>query len=151
MKMAVLVYSVVRRHMKRTSPGAFTVLEHAEALPIELLMGPGESAVGWYRNPPPWERYLVIFTSEALYLSEGERVERIPIADIVGYESPGSKTDVTGVRVLTNDGFRFVRVAGCFGPGGNQKDAYSFIMVVRALIPGTPTISFQDDGADGKE
>jgi len=36
------------------------------------------------------------------------------------------------------------------GPSGNQKDAYSFIMVIRALIPGTPTISFQDEDSDIK-
>ena len=62
--------------------------------------------------------------------------------DIVGYESPKSKTNVTGVRMLTKDGFRFVRIAGYFGPNRNRKDVYSFIMLLRALIPGTPIVSF---------
>lgn len=106
--------------------------------------------VGWYRNPAPWEQYLIVFTSEALYLVDEGRIDRVPIRDLVGYESPKSKADVTGVRLLTTDGFRFVRVAGSFGPNGNQKDAYSFIMAIRALIPGTPTISYQDEGSDMK-
>jgi hypothetical protein len=93
---------------------------------------------------------LIVFTSEALYLVDEGRIDRVPIRDLVGYESPKSKADVTGVRLLTTDGFRFVRVAGSFGPNGNQKDAYSFIMAIRALIPGTPTISYQDEGSDMK-
>ena len=148
--MAVLVYSVVRRNMKRTSDGAFTVFDGNGPLPLELSLASGESVVGWYQNPVPWERYLIVFTSEALYLADDGRIDRVAIKALVGYESPNSKAEVTGVRVLTTDGFRFVRVAGSFGPNGNQKDAYSFIMVVRALIPGTPTISFQDEGADIK-
>lgn len=148
--MGVPVYSVVRRHMKRTSDRAFTVFDGSEPLPLELSLAPGESVVGWYRNPAPWERNLIVFTSEALYLVDDARIDRVGIKDLVGYESPHSKAEVTGVRLLTTDGFRFVRVAGSFGPNGNQKDAYSFIMVVRALIPGTPTISFQDEGADAK-
>ena len=136
--MPVLVYSVVRRHMKRTSPGAFTRYEEAGAPPLEVALSPGETVVGWYRNPTPWEDALIIFTSEAFYVVDGGRVDRVAVADIIGYEDPKSKTDVTGVRVLTRDGFRFVRIAGSFGPSGNRKDAYSFIMVVRALIPREP-------------
>jgi hypothetical protein len=143
--MAVLVYSVVRRHMKDTSDGAFTVLDGVGELPAKLSLVPGETLVGSYRNPPPWEHCWIVFASESIYLVDEHRAERISIGDIVGYESPGSKSDVTGVRVLTKHGFRFVRVAGCFGPNGNQKDAYSFIMVIRALIPGMPVISFQED------
>jgi hypothetical protein len=141
----VLVYSVVRRHMKKTSGHAFTVFDGVGPLPVELSLHPEEVVVGWYRNPPPWERYWIVFTSEAIYLVDEGQVDRIAVEDIVGYESPESKQDVTGVRVLTKDGFRFVRIAGCFGPNGNQRDAYSFIMVIRALVPGTPVISFQNE------
>jgi hypothetical protein len=115
-----------------------------------FFLAPGEILVGRYRNPRPWEDCWVIFTSKSIYLVDEARVDRIPIEEIVGYESPGSKSDVTGVRVLTKGGFRFVRIAGCFGPNGNQKDAYSFIMVIRGLIPGTPVISFQDEVTEGK-
>lgn len=140
--MAVLVYSVVRRHMKRTSPGAFTRSEDGAAPPVELSLSPDDTVVGWYRNPAPWQESFVVFTSQAFYVVENGRTDRIAVADIVGYEDPKSKTDFTGVRVLTKDGFRFVRIAGSFGPSDNQKDAYSFIMVVRALIPGEPVVSF---------
>jgi hypothetical protein len=140
--MNVLVYSVVRRHMKRTSPGAFTRLEGGAAVPVELSPNPGETIIGWYRNPAPWQESLVVFTSEAFYVVEAGHTDRIAVADIVGYEDPKSKTDVTGVRILTKDGFRFVRIAGSFGPSGNQKDAYSFIMVVRALVAGEPLVNF---------
>jgi hypothetical protein len=140
--MGVLVYSVVRRHMKRTSPGAFTRYEEGAVLPMKVTPGPGETIVGWYRNPAPWQDAFIVFTSEALYVVDSDRIDRIAVADIVGYEDPKSKTDVTGVRVLTKDGFRFVRIAGSFGPSGNQKDAYSFIMVLRALIPGEPVVRF---------
>ena len=139
--MAALVYSIVRRHMKRTSPGAFTDQQAGGEVPTKLSLAADETIVGWYRNPAPWQQNLIIFTSEAFYVVDGERTDRIAIADIVGCEDPKSKADVTGLRVLTKDGFRFVRVAGSFGPSGNQKDAYSFLMVVRALIPNEPLVS----------
>jgi hypothetical protein len=138
--MAVLVYSVVRRHMKHTSPGAFTRYEEGAVLPVEFSLGTGETIVGWYRNPAPWQDAFVVFTSEALYIVNGGQIDRVAVADIVGYEDPKSKTDVTGVRLLTKDGFHFVRVAGSFGPGDRRKDAYSFIMVVRALVSGEPEV-----------
>ncbi len=138
--MAVLVYSVVRRHMKRTSPGAFTRYEEGAVLPVDVSPGPGETIVGWYRNPAPWQDAFIVFTSEAFYVVDGGRIDRIAVADMIGCEDPKSKSDVTGVRVLTKDGFRFVRIAGSFGPSGNQKDAYSFIMVVRAVLPGEPEV-----------
>ena len=140
--MPALVYSIVRRHMKRTSPGAFTEPGADSEVPVKLSLGPEETIVGWYRNPAPWQQALIIFTSEAFYVVGEEGTDRIAVADIVGYEDPQSKSEVTGVRVLTRDGFRFVRIAGSFGPAGNRKDAYSFIMVVRALCPGEPVVSF---------
>ncbi|HEY2404516.1 MAG TPA: hypothetical protein VGI10_00830 [Polyangiaceae bacterium] len=136
--------------MKLTSPGAFTRIEDDAHVPVELSLAPNESVIGWYRNPAPWQHCLIVFTSEAFYVVDGERTDRIFIGDIVGYEDPKSKTDVTGVRVLTKDGFRFVRVAGSFGPAGNQKDAYSFIMVVRAVSPSEPLVSFWHDPTDNK-
>lgn len=131
--MALVVYSLVRRHMKRTSPNAFTVFDGSNELPLKLSLAPDESVIGWYRNPPPWEHDLIIFTSKAFYVASGERIERIALSDVVDYETPSSKADVTGVRVMTKAGSRFVRIAGSFGPQGNQKDAYSFIMILHML------------------
>jgi hypothetical protein len=139
--MAVVVYSVVRRHMKRTS--GFTVHDGDTPPPASFALGPEETIIGWYRNPPPWEGNLIVFTSKALYFVEDDRVERVGLNELVGYEDPESKTDITGVRILTKSGFRFVRIAGCFGPNGNRKDAYSFIMVVRALVDGDPVVRHQ--------
>lgn len=95
----------------------------------------GEPIVGLYRNPPPWEHTSIVFTLNAMYIVDSQNFERIAIDDIVDYEPPKSKTDVTGVRVLTRDGSRFVRVAGTFGPYGNRKDAFSFINMIRGLLP----------------
>ena len=142
--MTWITSSVVRRHMKRTSPGAFTPSDHKEQLPVALSLTNDESVIGWYRNPPPWETCLIVFTSEAFYIIDAEHVDRVTWDSLVGYENPESKADVTGIRVLTNDGFRFVRVAGSFGPHGHQKDAYSFLMIVRALIPDEPIIRFKE-------
>jgi len=129
--MVLALYSVVRRHMKRTGryfePGG-------EAKPPDLPgSDPGESLIGWYRNPEPWTDSVIVFTDKAIYSVEGGQVVRIAVADIVDYEYPKSKTDVTGVRVRTRDGFRFLRASGSFGPHGNQKDAFSLIMVLGVL------------------
>jgi len=120
--------------MKRTSPGAFTLADGAARLPLELALAPGESAIGWYRNPPPWEHDLIVFTSEAIYLVTDDKVERVLLNDIVDYESPKSKENVQGLRVRTKDGFRFIRIAGSFGPNGNRKDAFSLGMVLLTLV-----------------
>ena len=128
--MALAFYSVVRRHMKRTGryfePGG-------ETPPPDLPdLESGESLLGWYRNPEPWVDSVIVFTDKAIYSVEGH-VVRIALTDIIDYESPKSKTDVTGVRVQTRDGFRFLRASGSFGPHGNQKDAFSLIMVLAVL------------------
>jgi hypothetical protein len=136
--------------MKRTSPGAFSEPGAKTELPVNLSLGPDETIVGWYQNPVPWQESLVIFTSDAFYVADEDRTERIALADIVGYEDPTSKADVTGVRVLTKNGSQFVRVAGSFGPAGNRKDAYSFIMVVRALCPSEPVVTFDQDPLKSK-
>ncbi len=148
--MGVVVYSVVRRYMTHTSPGTFTRFDGSQELPVKISLTPGDAIVGWYRNPPPWERYFVVFTQEAIYVVDDERVERIAVTDIVGYESPKSKTDITGLRVLTRDGFRFVRISGSFGPGGSHKDAFSFFSVIRAIAHGN-RVSRTDDGAPDDE
>ena len=130
--MPLLVYSVVRRHMRRTSSGAFTRGD-AGVCPVSLSLEEGEEIVGWYTNPAPWLRSRVVFTSLAIWAIEGERANRIANAAIVGYEEPKSKTDIDGLCVVATDGPHFVRVAGSFGPHGIQKDAFSFLMVVRAI------------------
>lgn len=119
--------------MKRTSPGSFTTAVEQSMLPQGVVQS-GESLVGIYRNPPPWEHTLIAFTDKSICIIDSENCERIPIEDIIDYEQPVSKVDVTGVHVLTRGGPRFVRVAGRFGPHGNQKDAFNFINMIRGLL-----------------
>lgn len=106
--------------------------------PAVLGVPPEESVLGWYLNPPPWENAAILFTDKAMYAMEGEKTMRLALGDIVGYESPKSKTDVTGLRVRTRDGFRFLRVSGSFGPHGDFKDAFSLIQVIRAIARQNP-------------
>ena len=87
--MTLLTYSVVRRHMKNTS--GFTLCDEGSRPPLNLRLADGESVIGWYRNPTPWESSLLVFTSTAIWTVEGGAAERIALADIVGYESPGTK------------------------------------------------------------
>jgi hypothetical protein len=129
--MALALYSVVRRHMKHT--GRYFEPGGEPRSPKLPGLGPGESLIGWYENPDPWAHSIIVFTDQAIHSVEGEQIVRIATTDIVGHESPQSKSDVTGVRVRTRDGFRFLRAAGSFGPHGKYKDAFSLIMVLRVL------------------
>jgi len=117
--------------MKDTS--GFTVCE-AQKPPIEIPLEEGEEVIGWYRNPPPWEGSVLLFTSKAIWTAEGSRTERIALRDIADYESPETTVDVTGMRVRTRDGFRFMRIAGSYGPSGKYKDFLALMMVLRAVI-----------------
>lgn len=132
--MSGIFYSLVRRHMKLTSPEAFTKAEPDTVMPVDLQLAPTESVVGWYRNPLPWDTTLIVFTTEGFYLCDPEGTQRVMAKDIVDYQRPESKETVDGVTVITNDGPIFVRVAGTFGPNGQQKDAYSFIMMLRGWL-----------------
>jgi hypothetical protein len=132
--MAAIFYSLVRRHMKLTSPGAFTRAEAGTSLPVEIQLEAGESVVGWYQNPPPREGTLIVFSTEAIYVASGSAVKRIVADEIVDYERPPSKKTVTGVTVVTANESVFVPVAGAFGVNENQKDAFCFIMVLRGLL-----------------
>lgn len=123
----LFIDALVRRHMSGT--GRYTEGCGFSA-PLEVT---GEVVVGWYRNPPPWEASLIVFTDKAAYSVEEGRTIRVGYADIEGYELP-SKSDPSGVRVRTRDGFRFLRAAGAFGPNDARKDAFSVVMLVRALI-----------------
>jgi hypothetical protein len=117
--------------MKATS--GFTLCDEAAALPAELALAEGEFVIGSYRNPEPWEGSMLVFTSSAIWTIEGGTSERIALKDIVGYESPGTKDGVTGLRVRTNDGFRFLRAAGTYGPYGKYKDFIALMRVLRAV------------------
>jgi hypothetical protein len=128
----LLTDSVVRRHMKGTSN--FTLLEKGSSAPFHLPLDLDEAIIGWYRNPEPWQGSLLIFTSNAIWITEGEKLERVAMRTIVGYEDPETKVGVTGLRVRTSDGFRFMRVAGSYGPAGKYKDFIGLMMVIRAII-----------------
>lgn len=132
--MALLMVSLIRRHMKQAD--SFTVCQEEESPPFALDVGV-ERIVGWYDNPEPWKCSRVIFTDGAIYVDDGSSVMRVGFNEITGYELPASKTDSTGVRVRTKDGFRFVRIAGRSGPYGKFSDAFTFVQLVRAYLGAT--------------
>ena len=130
--MALVFYSVVRRHMKWTP--RFTRVDAQTPLPFELALTEGETAVGWYRNPPPHENSVLVFTSNAIWVGEKGAFERVAMSDIVGLDSPRKKEGVEGLLVHTKRGPCFMRACGSFGPHGNSKDFISLMMVLRAVI-----------------
>ncbi len=138
--MALVLYSVLRRHMKPTG----RYFEPRADLPAPPVMGlpSGETVLGWYENPEPWQESLLIFTDNAIYSINGSEIVRIGIDEIVGYDMPSKTTDVTGVRVRTRDGFRFLRIAGSHRAKGKTKDALERIPVT----DGTPLadVNFAD-------
>jgi hypothetical protein len=132
---ALVFYSVVRRYMKHTP--RFTRVDEQNPLPFELALVEGESVVGWYRNPPPHEESVLVFTSTAIWIGEAGAFERIDIRDIVSVELPSKRPGVEGLSVETARGYRFMRASGSFGPFGNSKDYISLQMVVQAIVHGS--------------
>jgi hypothetical protein len=126
--MPVPLKAVVVRHMKQT--GRFVEAATSGGLPFPVDLAESEVPIGAYSNPSPWANCGIVFTTEAIYAVEPSGTVRIGLSDIVGYEFPKSKQDVSGVRVLTADGFRFIRIAGSRGPHDRVKDAFDFIMLV---------------------
>jgi hypothetical protein len=143
--MALVLYSVIRRHMKAT--GRYFELKDGRACPVLASLPSGEDLLGWYENPAPWEESFIAFTDRAIYGIERGDVVRIDLADLVGYEAPEKRLDVTGIRVRTRDGFRFLRVAGTHAAReGNAEalkrvdlgdrrfsDAWSLVQVLHAV------------------
>jgi hypothetical protein len=117
----------------KKAPG-FVAAQSGASLPVGVALLSDEDVVGWYVNPRPWSDSLIVFTTAALHIVDSNKQERIPFEEIVGYESPPQR-DPVGVRLLTHDGFRFVRIAGSSGPHGNQKDAFCLVMAIRGMIP----------------
>lgn len=124
------IYSMVRRHMKRTA--TFFVPGGERPAPAGLANEPG--LVGWYENPTPWDSVIIAFTNDAFIIIEGDSKSHVPWDTVIDVSPPSSKTASTGLEVGTTTGRRFVRVAGR-GLGGRTSDAYAFLNVVRAVLP----------------
>lgn len=129
--MAFAISSVVRRHMKLT--GRYRDAQLAP-LPFATTLVPEERVLGWYQNPEPWEQSVLVFTTDAIHAIQPGHLVRVNLSDIVGYEYPPPGRPPVGVRVVTRDGFRFLRAAGSFGPSGAQLDALCLIQVLLAII-----------------
>ncbi len=127
--MSDIIPSIVRRYLK--SSKAFTV-NTGETGPPWADVSPNERIIGWYRNPDPFADECVVFTSEAIYFGAPPQLTRLAIRDISDYEVPHDKQNVTGVRVRTADGFRFIRIAG--RGEGSIRDAFALVMIVRAFL-----------------
>ncbi|WP_257457575.1 hypothetical protein [Archangium lipolyticum] len=130
--MALMIAALIRRNMKEST--AFKVSDGHSAAPLSMELPAGESLVGWYKNPPPWEESLVAFTDKAIYALEKQQIVRIALDDIIDCESPPSKNEAVGVRVRTRDGFRFIRMAGSRGPQGKFKDVFDLLMILKVII-----------------
>lgn len=94
-------------------------------------------------EPAPWASSWILFTTNSIICLDGD-FGPCRLDEIVGYEHPKSKVNVTGGRVRTREGFLFVRIAG---PGGDndrhhhERDAFRLLMVLRAILPGAPLVS----------
>lgn len=128
--MALLMYSVVRRHLKHVD--AYTEY-HGGAIPFGFDPR-GEEIVGWYTNPPPWDQSYFIFTDVAIHCHSDDGWTRIAYDDIVQCEMPHTKSDTTGLRIMTKDGIRFIRCAGRSGPCGKYSDAFALVSVLGAVV-----------------
>ena len=129
--MALVFYSVVRRHMKRTT--GFTLVDERNPLPFELALAEGETAVGWYRNPPTHEDSVLVFTSEAIWIGDMGVFERIPIDEILDFENIKRKEGLEGLWVETTKGRRYMRASGSYGPGGTFKDWAALMMILNVV------------------
>lgn len=130
--MALVVSSVVRRHMKRTE--SFEVPSETRQPPVILDLASGEELVGWYTNPFPSGASYIVFTNVAIMVLEGERRERLLLSDIVSYELPESKTDANEVSVTTACGRTSVPIRGRHGPANRYSDAWNLVQVLHTLI-----------------
>ena len=139
MKAPGVIASIIRRYLKGAD--GFHLAGASDSLPVEIAVRPDELVVGWYQNPPPWGDSVLVFTTRAIVSIQANQKARIELDEIIGYEEPKSKVDVTGVRVLTRAGFQFVRTAGQGGAQNQHRDAYRLIMIIRALTSGPPVVS----------
>lgn len=131
--MALAVSSLVRRNMKHV-PQYVAADAVSIDKPFSLDLEPGEELVGWYRNPPPYEDSVIVFTSTSIVSLERDMAVRIRLADIVDYQTPDSKTDADGVRIRTVDGIRFVRMVGHHGPSGMHSDVFCLVPILHSVI-----------------
>jgi hypothetical protein len=130
--MPLALRSVLRRHLGRHSPEHFREIVDGATCEWSAHVVNGESVLGEYRNPAPYERTTIVFTDRAIY-SFGDPVIRVALESISGHESPANKQTVTGLRIRTDEGFRFLRVSGPQPPRGSAKDAFMLLMVIRAI------------------
>lgn len=117
--------------MRETS--AFTRWAPGLEAPVDIPREDDEDWVGWYRNPPPWEDVVLLFSTRAIYVSEPSGVLRIPVHQVSGYDRLRKGDEVTGVRVVTSEGIRFVRIAGRYGPGDRYQDVFSLVRILKVL------------------
>ncbi len=130
--MALAVASLIRRHMRAVS--RFLPYDGSAKPPFHVALAHGEEVVGWYVNPPPREDCIIMFTTASIYIAEGGEVERISLDGIVDYETPESKTAVSGVVLRTFSGRKLIPMYGDHGPDNKYRDAFSFIRIIHALI-----------------
>ena len=144
--MPLVLYSVIRRHMKAT--GRYLEPSKGVECPVGAKISGDERLLGWYQNPEPWQNCFIAFTDKAIYNVEPREVVRLDLRNIVGIETPKKGTKMSGVRVRTPDGFRFLRIMGAHGVSGKvkasleriglggrtQNDVINLVQVLRVLV-----------------
>src|SRR5580698_1160390 len=78
----------------------------------EGVLTPVDVVLGWYQNPPPWERTDVVLTNRGiLYYDEGP-VTYIPYNQIRGCEHSRIKAGIIGVSLETPQAIAFFAYGG---------------------------------------
>ncbi len=121
----------MRRHMKHAA--SFVTYKNGRPLPFSWP-DTREHIIGWYHNPPPWEQVRLVFTNCAIYVGDESAWTRIALDDITDYELPRPKERASGVRIVTRDGIRFVRIAGRSGKGAEFIDAFALVGLLHAYL-----------------
>lgn len=138
------VTALVRRHLRDVPGYVFT--QDLGALPVAVALRDGEGVAGWYRNPPPHEDEVVVFTTRAMRLWSAGQERTIELDDLRATDVDGTKTTSTGLHVMTTRGRDFIRFAGRHGEHAAKADAFRLLSIVHAFTRAFDGVTWTDDG-----
>lgn len=117
----------------------FVAAASEDSLPSEHPeLGPGESLIGWYTNPPPYESFRVFFTTKAIVVVAPDTTLRIPLREITAWQTEEPKDEATGVTVEASGRRHFIPFAGRRGPGGKFMDAFDLATMLNVIVHTSP-------------
>jgi hypothetical protein len=126
--MALLMYSLVRRHMKLTG----RYLHEAPPMAWPASVAPDAEVFAWYQSSSPDKNEALIFSETAVYVVCGDAWRKILWAEIDEYETP-EKANPLGVEIMVK-GERILLPAAGKIREGSGRDAFSLLQVVRAVV-----------------